>query len=107
MFSEAWAQGVAQTPAEAPPPWATFVTAYLPIILIFAVMYFLILRPQQQRQKQIDSMLKTLKKGDRVLTSAGLYGTVVDVDERKAVLKIANDVKVEFAKSAIVQVVAE
>jgi preprotein translocase subunit YajC len=82
-----------------------FLVTYGPIILIFAVMYLLILRPQQQRQKKMDAMLKALKKGDRVLTSSGIYGTVVGVDDHKAVLKIAEDVKVEFAKSAIAQVV--
>ena len=51
-------------------------------------------------------MLKELKKGDRVLTSGGIFGTVIGVDDVKAVLKIADDVKVEFSKSAIVQVLA-
>jgi preprotein translocase subunit YajC len=77
----------------------------LQFLPIFVIVYFLILRPQQQRQKQQDLMLKALKKGDRVLTTGGMYGTVVGVDDQKAVLKIADDIKVEFSKSSIVQVV--
>jgi preprotein translocase subunit YajC len=77
----------------------------LQFVPIFLIIYLLILRPQQQRQKQAEKMLKELKKGDRVLTSGGIYGTVIGIDDVKAVLKIADDIKVEFAKSAIVQVV--
>lgn len=105
MIGNAFAQAAAPAGAAAPAPWMAFLVTYGPIILIFAVMYLLILRPQQQRQKKMDAMLKALKKGDRVLTSSGIYGTVVGVDDHKAVLKIAEDVKVEFAKSAIAQVV--
>jgi preprotein translocase subunit YajC len=78
-----------------------------PIIFLFAVMYFLLIRPQQQRQKKLEAMIKALKKGDRVLTSGGMFGTVIGVDDTKAVLRIADDVKAEFTKSSIVQVVPE
>ena len=78
----------------------------LQFVPIFIIIYLLIIRPQQKKQKQLDQMLKALKKGDRVLTSGGIYGTVVGVDEAKAVLKVSEDVKLEFAKSAIVQVLA-
>ena len=74
------------------------------MVLIF---YFLILRPQKKQQGDHKKMIQALKKGDRVLTSGGIYGTVLGVDEAKAVLKIADDTKVEFAKSAIVQVLVE
>ncbi len=104
MIDQAFAQAAGQAPPD-PPLWATFLQ-FFPIILIFVVMYFLIFRPQQQRQKQTAAMLKALKKGDRVLTSSGIYGTVTGLDEHKAVLKIADNVKVEFAKSAIAQVVS-
>lgn len=70
----------------------------LSLILIF---YFLILRPQQKRQRQVQDMLKGVKTGDRVLTSGGIYGQVLGVKDDVVVLKIADDVKVEFAKSAI------
>ncbi len=107
MISDALAQAGAAAPAQAPPPWASFLMSPFPmILLIFAVMYFLIFRPQRQREKQTQAMLKSLKKGDRVLTSSGIYATIVGLDEHKAVLRISEDVKVEFLKSAIVQRVA-
>jgi preprotein translocase subunit YajC len=103
-----WTDAYAQSPSgPAVDPTIAMLVQFGPMILIFLIIYFLMIRPQQQRQKQVSQMLGALKKGDRVLTSAGIYGTVVGVDEGKAVLRIAEDVKVEFAKSAIVQVVAE
>ena len=104
MWTDAWAQ----TGGSAPPdPTIAMLVQFGPIIFLFAVMYFLLIRPQQQRQKKLETMIKALKKGDRVLTSGGMFGTVIGVDETKAVLRIADDVKAEFTKSAIVQVMAE
>jgi len=77
---------------------------FMPLVLIFVVFYFLLIRPQQQRQKQADQMLKALKKGDRVVTTGGIIGTVIGIDDAKATLRIAEDTKVEFTKSSIVQV---
>ncbi len=78
-------------------------TMLIPFALMFAVLYFLIIRPQQKRQKQHQEMLGTLKKGDRVVTSSGMYGTIFAIqdDQNKVVLKITDDIKVEFVKSAI------
>jgi len=76
---------------------------FLPILVII---YFLIIRPQRQRQKQVDKMIQTLKKGDRVLTQGGIFGTVVGVDDVKATLRIAEGTTVEFSKASIVQVMA-
>jgi preprotein translocase subunit YajC len=71
--------------------------------LIFVVFYFLIIRPQKKRQQQHQSMLGQLKKGDRVITSSGMYGTIFAIqdDQNKVVLKISDDIKVEFVKSQI------
>jgi preprotein translocase subunit YajC len=102
---DAFAQGGAAAPAAN--PGVSMLVQFLPIIAIMVIMYFLIIRPQQQKQRQLDTMLKALKKGDRVLTSGGILGTVVGIDDAKAVLKIADDTKVEFMKSAIVQVLPE
>ncbi len=101
---DAFAQGGAAAPANS---GIAMVVQFLPIIAIMVIMYFLIIRPQQQKQKQADAMLKALKKGDRVLTSGGILATVVGIDDAHAVLKIADDTKVEFMKSAIVQVLPE
>lgn len=106
-----WTDVFAQSPGAAAPaasnPALAFIIQFAPIILIFAVMYLLLIRPQQQRQKKMDEMLKGIKKGDRVLTTGGIMGTVVGIDDAKAVLRIADDVKVEFSKASIVQVLSE
>lgn len=78
-------------------------TMLIPFALMFAVLYFLIIRPQQKRAKEHQSMLGTLKKGDRVVTSSGMFGTIFAIqdDQNKVVLKISDDIKVEFVKSSI------
>jgi len=80
---------------------------FLPILLIILIFYFLVMRPQSKRQKELANMIASLKQGDRVLTSGGLFGNVVsDKDNGNVfVLKIADNVKVEVAKSAIASVV--
>ena len=99
---DAFAQaGGAGPPAD--PMIGTLISLF-PIFAIFVIMYFMIIRPQQQKQKQLEKMLKEIKKGDRVLTSGGILGTVVGVDDHKATLRIADDIKVEFTKGSIVQV---
>jgi preprotein translocase subunit YajC len=77
------------------------------IALIFVIFYFLLIRPQQKKQKEHQKMLEAITKGDRVVTSGGLYGTVVGVKDNIVVLRIAEDVKVEFAKSAISSIVSK
>jgi preprotein translocase subunit YajC len=76
---------------------------FAPIILLF---YFLILRPQQQQEKQRRKMIEALKKNDRVLTSAGIYGTVVsiDTDQDRMVLKVAENTKMDVTRSSVVRV---
>ena len=76
------------------------------IALIFVIFYFLLIRPQQKKQKEHRNMLESLRKGDKVLTSGGIFGTVIGVKENVVVLRIAENVKVEFAKSAISSIVS-
>ncbi len=76
---------------------------WAPIVLIFVIMYFLILRPQAKRQKEHQAMLSALQKGDDVVTAGGIYGTIVGVKEKEQslIVKIADNVKVEIARSGI------
>jgi preprotein translocase subunit YajC len=76
-------------------------------VAFIAIFYFLILRPQQKRQKEHQKMLESLSKGDKVLTSGGLYGVVVGIKGEVAVLRIADDVKVEVSRSSIQSVSKE
>ena len=105
MGWDAFAQAQGSTPQQSPMMSALmFLLQFAPLFVIF---YFLFIRPQRQRQKQLEKMIAAIKKGDRVVTTGGIIGTVVGIDDAKAVLRIADDVKVEFTKASIVQVVAE
>jgi len=75
--------------------------ALLPIALIFVVIYFLLIRPQQKRAKQHKEMLEALKTGDSVVTIGGIRGTVAAVDQDSVVVKVADGVKLTFTKSAV------
>jgi preprotein translocase subunit YajC len=81
--------------------------SFLPLILIFVVFWFLIIRPQKKQQDQRRKMLEAVKRGDRVLTTGGLYGVVKDVKGDVLVITIAENVKVEVAKGAITAVTGE
>ena len=77
-------------------------TAFTPLLLMFAVFYFLLIRPQQKKQRELKDMLNSLKTGDQIVTSGGLYGTIIGFGEDNRVkVKIAENVKVDIARSAI------
>ena len=80
---------------------ASVVTQVLFFAAIFGIFYFLLIRPQQKQRKDRERMLTALKKGDRVVTSSGLYGTIVGINEHTIVLKVADQVKLEFDRSAV------
>jgi preprotein translocase subunit YajC len=75
----------------------------IPMVLVFVLFYFLIIVPQRKRQKAVDEMLNNLKAGDKVVTSGGIYGQIISVreDNRTVQLKIAENVRIEVARSAI------
>ena len=72
-----------------------------PAILMVALLYFLLLRPQKQEQKRRKAMLDSLKKGDRVVTIGGLLGRITEIQERIVKLRVAEHVEIEMARSAI------
>ena len=74
--------------------------------LIFAVFYFIVLMPARKQQKKKDAMIAALKKGDRVVTAGGIYGTVAAVEDQTLLLKVAENVKIRMSKSAIAGTVA-
>jgi preprotein translocase subunit YajC len=73
--------------------------------MIAVIFYFFMIRPQRRKQQEAAKMLESLKRGDRVLTASGMYGSIVGLKDNVVVLKIADQVKVEMAKSAITTVV--
>ncbi len=79
------------------------IAAFLPLIAIVVIFYFLLIRPQTKRQREHKTLISTLRKGDKVVTNSGMYGTIVGMDDKddKVVLKVAENVKIEFLKSSI------
>jgi preprotein translocase subunit YajC len=80
---------------------ATSLMTFLPFIAIIAIFYFLIIRPQNKKQKETQKMLAALKKGDRVVTIGGIHGTIQSVKEQSVIVKVDDSVKIEFSRSAI------
>lgn len=82
------------------------ILGFLPLILIVFVMYFLMIRPQAKRQKEHKAMVQQLQKGDKILTSGGIVGTVAGIKEKESLLivKIADNVKVELSRNSVAQV---
>ena len=72
---------------------------------MFAIFYFLMIRPQQKQKQERERMLSTIKRGDRVVTTSGLYGTVTGLSDDKVVLRVADQVRLEFDRTAIGRVV--
>jgi preprotein translocase subunit YajC len=83
-----------------------FLVNILPIAAIFLVFYFLVIAPASKQRKKTQEMLTSLKKGDRVVTSGGIYGTIQGVEAEVVYLKIAENIKVKLARSAITGVVS-
>lgn len=73
----------------------------LPILLIFPIFYFLVILPQQRSRKKQQSMIDNLKKGDKVVSTSGIIGTIVSVDKDTIVLQVAPDVKLRMMRNAI------
>ncbi|MEN3013895.1 MAG: preprotein translocase subunit YajC [Endomicrobiia bacterium] len=79
----------------------------LPIFVIFFIFYFLLILPEQKKIKQHKKMLESLKKGDNVILSSGIYGVISNIKDEVVELKVAENVKINVLKSAISQVISE
>ena len=99
FISEAMAQGAGGG--------SGFLIQIAPLVLIFAVFYFLLIRPQQKKMKDHRSMVESLSKGDKVVTAGGLLGTISKIeDDRIASVEIAENVKVQVVRSTITEVIS-
>lgn len=78
---------------------------FVPLILLFVVFYFLLIRPQQKQRKNRQDMLGSLKKGDRVVTIGGIYGLIKEIDENAVSLRVAENVNFKFARTAVDRVI--
>lgn len=110
MFvSNAYAQAAGAAPVDSSPMAQFFgggMSFPIMMALMFGILYFMVIRPQNTERKKLQKAIEALKKGDRVLTSSGMFATVVSIEADRAILKIGDETKVEFAKSAIAQVVS-
>lgn len=79
----------------------SFITALIPFILVFAIFYLLIIMPSRKKQKRHQQMVEQLKPGNKVVTSGGIYGTVMGVQTDRIELKIASNVKIDITKNAV------
>ena len=109
MWNETIVYAQENAPGEggAPPPGLFPGGSFLPfLLLMFAVMYFLMIRPNQKRERERREMLGSIAKGDRVITTGGVCGTVVGVNEKTVVLKVSDEpvTKIEFLRSSVAQV---
>jgi preprotein translocase subunit YajC len=80
---------------------SSVLTAFLPLVLIMGIFYVLLILPAQRRQKKVQEMLASLKTGDKVVTTGGLYGVIVGLEPDSVQLRIADQVRVKVARSAI------
>lgn len=80
-------------------------TTMMPLVFIFVIFYFLLIRPQQKKAKAHEKLISSVKTGDQVVTNAGIHGTVANVKDKTLIIKIADNVKVEFDRGAIAAVV--
>ena len=97
----AWTlQGETPATQESPSPFGPL-TGLMPLILIFAIFYFVMIRPEGKKRREREALLKTIKKGDKVMTTGGMYATVANVQEDVVTLQAGDNVRLRFTRQAI------
>ena len=96
MFNHAYAQAAGQQPS--------MLASFIPLILIFLIFYFLLIRPQQKRAKEHKALLESIKRGDEVLTGGGIIGKVLKADQTELIVEISTKVNVKVLRSTVADV---
>ena len=104
MESVAWAQGTGGGGAGSGPGG---LLSFVPFVLIFVIFYFLLIRPQQKKQKEQKTLLDALKKGDKVVTTSGIWGTITNLGKETVTLQIADNTKVKMQRENVARVRGE
>jgi preprotein translocase subunit YajC len=101
------AEGAAAAPGQTlgAQPQPSLLGMAMPFLIMLGIMYFLMIRPQQKRMKEHQALMSGLKKGDQVVTSAGIFGTISDLDEKTVMLDVSKNVSMKVLKSLVNQVV--
>ena len=100
LIEIAYAMGAAPQGGQ-PGGFGTILSSLMPLIFIFVIFYFLLIRPQKKKADEMKAMLDTLKKGDKVITQGGIYGVIDSLDANTITLKVAENVKMKFSRSAV------
>ena len=96
---------MAPAPADGEQP--SLLIQFFPFILMAVIFYFLLFAPERKKRKQLQEMLATLRNGDKVVTSGGIHGRVAGVSDQIIVLRVADNVKIEVARNAVVSKVSD
>ena len=88
---------------QAAPAQPSAMPMWIMLLLIFGIMYVFMIRPQRKQQKELEKFRAELKKGDKIVTAGGIYGTVDQVDEKTALIKVDGDVKLRIDKGSLVR----
>jgi preprotein translocase subunit YajC len=78
-------------------------SAFLPLLLIIVIFYFFLMRPQMKRQKELKKFREALKKGDKVITTGGIYGKISEIEDHTVLLEVDNNVKLRVDKAALIK----
>ncbi len=105
MESIAWAQGTGGAASGAQGPGA--LVSFLPFVLIAVVFYFMLIRPQQKKQKEQKALLDALKKGDKIVTTSGIWGTVTNLGKETVTVQIADNTRIKMQRENIARVRGE
>ena len=95
---------IGQTPEAPSPPMGAF-GSLVPFILIFVIFYFLLIRPQKQKQKKLQQQVDAMRTGDKVITAGGIHGLVTNVKKESVTVKVDNNTRIEFEKGSIATVI--
>jgi len=98
MQSIAWAQGTGGSASG-----SSTILSLVPFVLIFVIFYFMLILPQQKKQKQQKAMMESLKKGDKVITASGIWGTVTNLGKDTVTLQIADNTKIKMQREYILR----
>ncbi len=107
MYSLITALAMAAPPGGAGGKGGNPIGAFLPLILIFVIFYFMLIRPQQKKQKEHQNMLTQIKKGDKIITSGGIYGTVANIKDNIVTIKASEGVRLDINKGNIATVLRD
>jgi preprotein translocase subunit YajC len=86
---------------QAPSPGASGIASILPLLILFAIFYFLLIRPQRNKMKEHKEMLGKLSQGDNVITNGGIHGRITSIGEETVSIEVANNVKIKVSKEAV------